>query len=764
MTNVNVNNLPYEYMVQMEQNNSRSGASNSTETQETNFVDEINQRLGSGDKTAIQELEAKGIPAIVAEMENGYKVQYTYGRVNYTVTYFAPSESNQNIPDANKDSTNTAQLPDSAPITLPEKTPEEPDAAIPEPDNSSPTGDSVIEQPTVVPDEPVTTPPEEVPVEGLVDPNDEDMWKIIVGAENVSKFTDAKTGKFSVAEAKAWCATGFNYVQGGRNNINQIAPGLFQIYYDQSENQATNYCLMVYDPTTKELHYVMNYEVLNVDITDHSGNTVKAGTIVGGENTYLRADDYYDLVDKSDYLKNAIDTYVREGLFKAEKLSFDQEGVSGERNAAIYHSDGDVSPEYIEKVKQTYNHYIEHSNWWGANFDIITFQRTPELRPGVWGNPPNDVLYYFDGVNIKKVDKDEPVNELINECIESLITSDGLSREIQTEAFTQLYLALTGKSQMSIIELDDHGLSGIGLTDRTSLDLYYGQNNVNLSHEIEINSPVRPSNKFVVVEDEKEFQEFVNDIKELAEQPKIISPVENANDIFKSDAAIDWLVAYFGLNNPKNYGYGHNNLETSAYTPEIRYFEDGTPYYYIGNDSTLVNVGEVEEFSGWADIDGKVSESLPIVEQDGERYFTAESAYKYWYENHYTPNGLGGTHSSVFPDKTLFANFLYAVCQTDYYCGSTGEFRDRINEYFKSIGGITTDGVNYMVTFEQLLKAYINLQNMPEGFYVASGDKDNLFIIETPNDEEDAEVINDRIVGIYNDACEDIISYGDILD
>ena len=153
-----------------------------------------------------------------------------------------------------------------------------------------------------------------------------------------------------------------------------------------------------------------------------------------------------------------------------------------------------------------------------------------------------------------------------------------------------------------------------------------------------------------------------------------------------------------------------------------------------------------------------------IFEQDGEKYFTAESAYKYWYKNHYTPNGLGD--GGEYPNKRMLANFLYAVCQTDYYCGSTGEFRDRINEYFKSIGGITTDGVNYMVTFEQLLKAYINLQNMPEGFYVGTGDKDNLFIIESPNDdaEETAEVINDRVTGIYNDACEDIISYGDILN
>ena len=78
MTNVNYN-LPLEYQIKLRENNGNNTNTGNTTSAEENFIDGINQKLGSGDKTAIQELEAKGIPAIVSETGNGYKVQYTYG-------------------------------------------------------------------------------------------------------------------------------------------------------------------------------------------------------------------------------------------------------------------------------------------------------------------------------------------------------------------------------------------------------------------------------------------------------------------------------------------------------------------------------------------------------------------------------------------------------------------------------------------------------------------------------------------------------------
>lgn len=63
----------------------------------------INERLGKGDKTALNELDAQGIPYTLTETGSGYKVKYSYEGTDYTITYYAsarPETEQEKTPES----------------------------------------------------------------------------------------------------------------------------------------------------------------------------------------------------------------------------------------------------------------------------------------------------------------------------------------------------------------------------------------------------------------------------------------------------------------------------------------------------------------------------------------------------------------------------------------------------------------------------------------------------------------------------------------
>ena len=56
-------------------------------------IDAINDRLGKGDKDAVQELDKQRISYTLTESDSGYTVKYNYKGTNYTINYYAPVES-----------------------------------------------------------------------------------------------------------------------------------------------------------------------------------------------------------------------------------------------------------------------------------------------------------------------------------------------------------------------------------------------------------------------------------------------------------------------------------------------------------------------------------------------------------------------------------------------------------------------------------------------------------------------------------------------
>ena len=83
-------NVP-NYQIKVAQSGESKVSTQHTDKTEGNFVDIINKRLGTGDKTSIEDLNNKGIPTTYSETENGFKVKYSYRRTNYTVTHFGNS-------------------------------------------------------------------------------------------------------------------------------------------------------------------------------------------------------------------------------------------------------------------------------------------------------------------------------------------------------------------------------------------------------------------------------------------------------------------------------------------------------------------------------------------------------------------------------------------------------------------------------------------------------------------------------------------------
>ena len=68
------------------------GATSRTSTSSDDFsVDDINDRLGRGDKAALSELESRNIPFTIKENGNSYTVKYSYNGQNYIITYNAPA-------------------------------------------------------------------------------------------------------------------------------------------------------------------------------------------------------------------------------------------------------------------------------------------------------------------------------------------------------------------------------------------------------------------------------------------------------------------------------------------------------------------------------------------------------------------------------------------------------------------------------------------------------------------------------------------------
>lgn len=57
-------------------------------------LDKINERLGNGDKTALEELDKYNIPYTMMEISNGYTIKYSYNNNNYMVTYRTSNQPN----------------------------------------------------------------------------------------------------------------------------------------------------------------------------------------------------------------------------------------------------------------------------------------------------------------------------------------------------------------------------------------------------------------------------------------------------------------------------------------------------------------------------------------------------------------------------------------------------------------------------------------------------------------------------------------------
>lgn len=476
MTNVNYN-LPLEYQIKLRENNGNNTNTGNTTSAEENFIDGINQKLGSGDKTAIQELEAKGIPAIVSETGNGYKVQYTYGRVNYTVTYFPPSESNGNIEDETTNAPTTPEVNSTKPDNnITQNTTTNPPVSTLTPETSAPVEE--VEEVKEVTGSEAANGTSGISSNGLVDENNPVMWLQMMGWEDLTilidpdtgklvdknrqdydsdnpanLFFDMETGEFLPDKAKAWCESGFKV--DGYYNVKEMAQGLFE--YIDPDGHAT---LKVYDPTTQEFHNVISYDYSLEDKTSHSGVTTLAGS---KSYDYLQSDKYMKLRGKSEYLDKAMQSYVQNGSIKLEQ-------------ASLYSSDGTVNEKYEETVERAVSLFREHYDWYNFTIvDLNEFNKCEEIRPGVFGikgenGEPDTIKFYYDGSKsvIVKFDNTRSTQEIIEECANNIMNAKYFAYEDittsatrkqkwlnQIDSFTQLYLALTGNSELNIYQVEN---------------------------------------------------------------------------------------------------------------------------------------------------------------------------------------------------------------------------------------------------------------------------------------------------------------------
>lgn len=104
-------------------------------------VEKINERLGKGDKEALEEFDTYNIPYQMSENSKGFTVKYTYNGTNYTIKYYSQSTPK---PPINPGAPTPAQTP-GAPTVNP---------------NKFQSSNTSIETPTVpVAPEPSVTPP-----------------------------------------------------------------------------------------------------------------------------------------------------------------------------------------------------------------------------------------------------------------------------------------------------------------------------------------------------------------------------------------------------------------------------------------------------------------------------------------------------------------------------------------------------------------------------------------------------------------------------
>lgn len=671
MTNFDYN-LPLEYQIKFSENNGNNKNTGSTTSAEENFIDSINERLGSGDKTAIQELETKGIPAIVSETGNGYKVKYTYGRVNYTITYFPPSESNGNIQDetTNDETTNAPAAPTNS--TTPEVNPTKPDNNITQNTTTNPPVSTVTPE-TSVPVQEVEEVQEVTGSEaangssgissnGLVDENAPVMWLQMIGFEDLTilvdpdtgklvdknrleygsdnsanLFFDMETGEFLPEKAKAWCESGFKV--DGYYNVKEIAQGLFE--YVDPDGHVTR---KVYDPNTQEFYDINSYEISLEDKTTHSGVTIPAGSKSYGWDS-VSSNRYLELRGKSEYIDKAMQSYVQSGIIKVEQNS-------------LYQSDGTVNEKYEETVERAVNHFREHYDWFNfTSADIAEFNKCEEIRPGVFGikgeNGESDTIkFYYDASKsvIVKFDDTKSTQEIIEECANNIAFAKRASEDITTSAtrkqkwldqidsFTQLYLALTGNSELNIYEVQK---------DITEQNERYGQTST-----VDINHVYNGTNgnnqvSYICVGSAKEEQEVVDALQ----------------DISNNENSIPW---YAG----KDYGdmpdsFGNDSVDYN----KNQLIAAGVPEENI-NDEDLEKGTEYLKRRLISDFNFPES---AFIEKDGKIYLSAKA--------------------------------LTSAQGIDYTkLGVTGDLTKYWDELFKSLGG-ELDGNSYSLELSSYFKA-----------------------------------------------------------
>ncbi len=100
---LSMNNRYFQKEVLVDGGGSASGAKSAGKTSEPSVneikekLEQIKERLGRGDSSALKELDALNIAYAKEPTENGYIVKFSYGGENYTVNYISPKQNIDNI-------------------------------------------------------------------------------------------------------------------------------------------------------------------------------------------------------------------------------------------------------------------------------------------------------------------------------------------------------------------------------------------------------------------------------------------------------------------------------------------------------------------------------------------------------------------------------------------------------------------------------------------------------------------------------------------
>lgn len=310
-------------------------------------------------------------------------------------------------------------------------------------------------------------------------------------------FFDLETGDFLPDKFKAYIKEGIDFNNAKLSEVfyqyephycvipedamcEEIAPGLFEFKkfskgVGPGGRDRWEHYVLAYDPTTKDYYNVIDYETYAADYDLCKGRKIKSGDLCSEGTDQLSAERFLALRGKSEYLDNAMQKYVDNGVLKVDvyyQANVDADSISQDYIDAVAKTI-ESSKEKLSKVNDT-----------RLDRAMKVINRSEELRPGIWGKKDengnvevtalcydNQLLTLDEFINYDPIDSKRPeVNNLLDICISRLADNyynKGADEEFNRRGYAtpdermvrykrniaameQLYAVLTGNTELSI--------------------------------------------------------------------------------------------------------------------------------------------------------------------------------------------------------------------------------------------------------------------------------------------------------------------------